>query len=358
MLKEFFINACILIAILSLGNQILLNKEITPSAPLKLRLFYSLMSGLLGILLIIFSVQVTPGVIIDFRNIPIILSATYCGMGAAIFTALIIGLFRLLYAGLSYSSIVGAITALIIGISCGLIVKKVMSSVKQWLYMISIILILTSIGLYLLINNELIFIKAIISYWIIISMGSTLVFFYVKYLNIIKYTYKKYQHDSSIDHRTGLNNVRQFDIELNKIISRKTETSLIAMVYIDIDFFKKVNDTYGHQNGHKVLEDLGKILLSSSSYSDIVSRNGGEEFSVLMTDCPRDKVTEVAERIRKTVQKHKFYLIDGQAINITVSIGVAIYPDTVNDINMIVEKADEALYQAKRTGRNRVVLPS
>jgi len=75
-----------------------------------------------------------------------------------------------------------------------------------------------------------------------------------------------------------------------------------------------------------------------------------------MTDCPRDKVLEVAERIRKIVQEHKFYLIDGQVINITVSLGVVIYPDTVNDINMIVEKADVALYQAKLTGRNRVVL--
>ena len=126
------------------------------------------------------------------------------------------------------------------------------------------------------------------------------------------------------------------------------------MLFIDIDFFKKVNDTFGHQNGDKVLEDLGKILLNSCSHSDVVSRNGGEEFSILMTDCPRDKVMEVAERIRKAVQDHKFYLIDGQAINITISIGVAIYPDTVNDINLIVEKADSALYEAKRTGRNRV----
>ena len=114
----------------------------------------------------------------------------------------------------------------------------------------------------------------------------------------------------------------------------------------------------GIKNGDKVLEELGKILLTSSINSDTVSRNGGEEFSILMTDCPRDKILEVAERLRKTVAEHKFYLIDGQVINITVSIGVAIYPDTVKDINMIVQKADEALYQAKRTGRNRVVLAS
>lgn len=173
---------------------------------------------------------------------------------------------------------------------------------------------------------------------------------------MIKFAYRKYQLDSSTDHRTGLNNVRQFEIELNKIISKITETSFITMFYIDMNFFKKVNDLYGHQNGDRVLQDLSKILLYSSDYSDIVSRNGGEEFSILMTDCPRDKVLEVAERIRETVQDHKFYLIDGQKINITVSIGVSIYPDIVNDINMIVQKADEALYKAKSTGRNRVIL--
>lgn len=355
-IMQIFVNVCALITFISLGNQILINKEITPSSPLNLRLFFSFMSGMLGIILMIYSVQVLPDVIIDFRCIAIILSATYCGMGSAIITALIIGLFRLLYAGISYPSIVGSITALIIGISCGLISKRTMSIAKHWLYMSSISLIFFSMSLYFLINNELILIKSMMAYGITSSMVSTIVFFYVKYINIIRYAYRRYQLDSSTDYRTGLNNVRQFDIELNKIISRITETSLIAMIYIDIDFFKKVNDTYGHQNGDKVLEDLGRILLSASSNSDIVSRNGGEEFSVLMTDCPRDKVLEVAERIRKIVQEHKFYLIDGQVINITVSLGVVIYPDTVNDINMIVEKADVALYQAKLTGRNRVVL--
>lgn len=358
MLLQFFLNGCIIIAILSLGSQIFINKTVTHSSPLKLKIFISSVGGLLGILLMINSVQVSPGVIIDFRNIAIMLSATFCGMGSAVFTALIIGLFRLLYTGLSYPSIVGAITSLIIGISCGIIARGMKFTAKQWLYMSVTCLILPTIGLWLSINNEFIFIKIIIPYWISTSTVSILVFFYVKYINMIKFAYKKYKMDSSIDHRTGLNNVRQFEIELNKIINEITKDSLITMLYIDIDFFKKVNDLYGHLNGDRVLADLGKILLYSTNYSDIVSRNGGEEFSVLMTDCPRDKVLEVAERLRETVENHKFYLIDGQKINIAVSIGVSIYPDTVNNINMLVEKADEALYQAKTTGRNKVVLIS
>ncbi|PKM77391.1 MAG: GGDEF domain-containing protein [Firmicutes bacterium HGW-Firmicutes-15] len=358
MINDLFVNACILIAIIGFANQILINKDITPSASLKYRLFLSSMLGLLGILLMVNSVQVFPGVIIDFRNIAIISSATYCGMGPAIITAIIIAVFRLLYAGLTYPSIVAAITTLTIGIGSGLIIRLIISKTKQWVYMSLMILMLPSIALYMLINNQTILIESLITYCIGTSIISTLVFFYLKYINISQDAYRKYQLDSSVDYRTGLNNVRKFEIELNKIIKGLTEKSIITMIYIDIDFFKEVNDTYGHQNGDKILEEIGKIILNSSSYSDIVSRIGGEEFSVLMMDCPRDKVLEVAERIRKTVQEHKFPIIDGQEINITVSIGVAIYPETVNDINMIIEKADEALYQAKRTGRNRVVLAS
>ena len=75
-----------------------------------------------------------------------------------------------------------------------------------------------------------------------------------------------------------------------------------------------------------------------------------------MADCSPDNILEVAEMLREMVQEHKFYLINGQKINITASIGVATYQDTVNDINMIVEKADKAMYQAKLMGRNRVVI--
>ena len=356
MLKDLFLNGAIVIASISIGNQILINQEIMPSAPFKLKLFFSSMSGILGILLMLNSVQVMPGVILDFRNIPILLSATYCGFVPAIITALIIGIFRLLYAGLTFSSFVTAVIALIIGITCGLIIKLQIRNIFKWLYMSLCILVIPNIRLVFLINNHTLLVQTIAAYWIGTTVVLLLVYVYVEYINLSKFTYRKYQIDSSKDYRTGLNNVRQFDNKLNEIISGLTCNSLVSMFFIDIDFFKKVNDTYGHQNGDKVLEDLGKILLRSCSHSDFVSRNGGEEFSVIMTDCPRDKVMEVAERIRKAVQEHKFYLFDGQMINITISIGVAIYPDTVKDINKIVEKADSALYEAKRTGRNRVVL--
>jgi len=354
--KDLFLNATTIIAVVSIGNQILINQEVTPSSPLKLRVFFGSMAGLLGVLLMLNSVQIMPGLILDFRHIATILSATYCGFASAIITGLIIGVFRLFVYGLTYSSIISAITAVVIGMGCALIVKYIASTVRRWTIMSIFILITPSISMAILIYNQLLLVKTIFIYWIGISLVSVLVFLYVRYLDLSKFLYRKYQIESSKDHRTGLNNVRQFDNELNKIIHNLSKGSLIALLFMDIDFFKKINDTYGHQNGDKLLEDLGKILLSSCSYSDVVSRNGGDEFSVLMTDCPRDKVLEVAERIRLTVQDHRFYLIDGQTLKITVSIGGAIYPDTIDDINLIVEKADSALYDAKRAGRNRVKL--
>ncbi|HBV86042.1 MAG TPA: GGDEF domain-containing protein [Desulfosporosinus sp.] len=356
MLKDLLLNVTSIIAVVSIGNQLLINQEITPSSPLKLRVFFASMAGLLGALLMFNSVQVMPGVILDFRNIATILSATYCGFTAAMITGLMIGIFRLFFDGLTYTSILSAITAVVIGVGCAFIAKYIASTLKKWTIMSIYILIVPTITFSIMIDNQHLLARTILTYWLGLSMVSSLLYLYVRYLDLTRFLYRKYQIDSAKDHRTGLNNVRQFDNELNRIMHNLSDQSLITLLFMDIDYFKKINDTYGHQNGDKILEDLGKILLSSCSYSDIVSRNGGDEFSVLMMDCPRDKVLVVSERIRSTVQDHRFYLIDGQVINITVSIGIAIYPDTVKDISLIVEKADLALYEAKRAGRNRVML--
>ncbi|MDF2907110.1 MAG: diguanylate cyclase protein, partial [Herbinix sp.] len=85
-----------------------------------------------------------------------------------------------------------------------------------------------------------------------------------------------------------------------------------------------------------------------------VSRNGGEEFTVLLLDCPNSQAIHIAERIRTSVENHPFILSTGFQISITVSIGVASYPETVDDLEKLVEKADTELYSAKRTGRNKV----
>ena len=140
------------------------------------------------------------------------------------------------------------------------------------------------------------------------------------------------------------------------IDSVRQKRERVSLLYIDIDFFKKVNDNYGHKEGDIVLKKLGEILSKTCRDVDIVSRNGGEEFSVILVNCSPNMAVEIAERIRKTIEITPIYLSNNIKINITVSIGISSYPDPINDLEILREKADEALYKAKHAGRNKVVL--
>ncbi|AFM40285.1 diguanylate cyclase (GGDEF) domain-containing protein [Desulfosporosinus acidiphilus SJ4] len=356
MIRELIINIAIIIATISIGNQILINKKITPFSPYKLQIFFGLCSALLGIILMLYSIIITPSVIMDLRNIAVMLSATYCGFLSAMITGIILSLFRLLFQGQTMDSFLAALNILTITVCCALTAKYMTRRRLQWVVMSIYTLIFPTLTFIHTINNKILLIQTVIFYWISTIIVSIVVYIYLHYIDLLRFTYQRYREESFRDHRTGLLSVRQFDKEFNKLIDNLSTYSIISMLFLDIDYFKKVNDVYGHQNGDKVLEDIGKILLSSTSSTDIVSRNGGEEFSVILIECPQNIVLEVAERIRKAVQDHKFSLLDNKTINITISIGVAIYPYTVKNIEMLVEQADSALYQAKRTGRNKVVL--
>jgi diguanylate cyclase len=105
-----------------------------------------------------------------------------------------------------------------------------------------------------------------------------------------------------------------------------------------------------------VLTQLGAVLLRTCRGVDFVARVGGEEFAIILPDCGASYALDIGERVRKAVESHLFILPDGKKINITVSIGVACYPDSAEDIYMIKKQADEALYRAKHEGRNRVCM--
>ena len=105
-----------------------------------------------------------------------------------------------------------------------------------------------------------------------------------------------------------------------------------------------------------MLKELAQILIDTCRIYDVVSRNGGEEFSILLLDCSADKALQIAERVRKNVEKYSFKITEKIVVSITISIGIASYPEKIENINFLSENADKALYQAKRAGRNQVVL--
>jgi len=162
---------------------------------------------------------------------------------------------------------------------------------------------------------------------------------------------------AATDTLTGLANRRIFDARLKSEFQRAQRFSEpFALLFLDIDHFKQVNDTYGHQAGDAVLNSLAKIFKKYLREVDIAARYGGEEFAAILPESDETNAHAVAERIRKTVAETPFLLPGGNAAPVTVSIGVACYPGYAANMDQIVEHADQAMYLAKQTGRNRVCI--
>jgi len=126
---------------------------------------------------------------------------------------------------------------------------------------------------------------------------------------------------------------------------------------IDIDNFKKINDTYGHDVGDEVLKFLSQNLIKYLRQSDVIARLGGEEFAVLLPDSNIEHAKNKAEDIRKNIERLEIKLEDETVIKFTVSIGVSSYDLAKgSEFNALLKKSDEALYKAKESGRNTVVV--
>ncbi|MCT7473635.1 GGDEF domain-containing protein [Aliarcobacter cryaerophilus] len=142
------------------------------------------------------------------------------------------------------------------------------------------------------------------------------------------------------------------DIFLRKEIDNaKRQNSYVSFMLIDIDDFKKVNDTYGHQKGDEVLEKIGEILNNSSRKMDFAARYGGEELCLVLPNTKSDKAYEIATRIR---EKIKSFIFDD--FFVTVSIGISQSDENINDEIKLIRKADKALYKAKENGKDQVVI--
>ena len=160
-----------------------------------------------------------------------------------------------------------------------------------------------------------------------------------------------------LDYLTGLSNRRHFmaqgEVELSRAIRYGKPLSLLML---DIDHFKNVNDTYGHQVGDTVLQALSEISLATMRQVDVVGRLGGEEFAVILPETEANEAIEVAERLREAVAKMEVTIPVGLPIHFTVSIGITTLNNKDVDIDMLLNQADKALYVAKETGRNKVCI--
>jgi len=170
-----------------------------------------------------------------------------------------------------------------------------------------------------------------------------------------KYTLNLMKENSLTDQMTGLYNRRYLEEILDKIAaSTIREKSLLGILMVDIDYFKKVNDTYGHDAGDAVLKELAKTMINSVRESDFVVRFGGEEFIIVLQNVKtEEEILKVAETIRETFANTKIS-VNGKTLTKTISIGVSVFPTHTNKIWEAIKCSDLALYEAKNSGRNKV----
>ncbi|MBS4207242.1 diguanylate cyclase [Bacillus sp. FJAT-50079] len=354
-IRDFFVNLTILVSLLFLYSQISSKFPLTSKSPMKVKIFTGVLGGLLSIILMQFSIEID-ATIVDLRHIPTILLAYYGGAIPA-FIAMILTIMGRFFVSANIASYFAVITS-VSGTIFAILFSKINCS--RNVKIISIItfnnLVFTFVFSYL-IYDLITILKVMPIYWFASYVSAFLSFYILRYIRKSQRLFNKYQTESITDSLTGLNNVRKFDEVFNHLISElKINEQKLSLLYIDIDFFKRVNDIYGHSEGDVVLKELGLRLKNNTRAFDIVSRNGGEEFTAILLDCPLSRAVEIAERIRGNVENKPFILNSGKKLNLTVSIGVASYQETTNDPLILIEDADKALYDAKQSGRNKVCI--
>ena len=167
---------------------------------------------------------------------------------------------------------------------------------------------------------------------------------------------RRLAEQATTDPLTHLKNRRAFFENGTKQIAmaRRYGTD-VSIIVADVDHFKKVNDTYGHQAGDEALIAVSRVLLELTRTEDTVARIGGEEFAILLPDTNRLGAAVLAERMRNGVERERFILNDGREVTITISIGVASFAvELVDTVDQLLSIADQRLYLAKRNGRNRI----
>ncbi|GAB6991221.1 GGDEF domain-containing protein [Paenibacillus pini] len=366
MVNSLFVNSCIFITFLFFSG-VLSKKYVigVHSLSLFVRTSSGLLFGLYGIILMNYSFSVGPHSMADMRHLCIVVVAVYMGWFPSILCAVVLCLARLTIFGWSSAGLVASAGMLLIGILCGLI------SLRPWsrLIKMNVMNLVSMLIIFISLRINLKSLHTVMTFYptqfFIAIAGCLLVYAITEHIYSSNELFAQLEKRASTDHLTQLNNLRQFEWSLRTELSHaRIRGDKLSLLIIDIDHFKKVNDTYGHLAGDAVLKELGNILVTHARPFDIVSRNGGEEFTILLIDCPDINAIIMGEKIRKAVQAHSFKILDDnhKRLNITVSIGVSTYPDCAEGIDptspqgeqSLIEQADKALYQAKNNGRNRV----
>jgi diguanylate cyclase (GGDEF)-like protein len=159
-----------------------------------------------------------------------------------------------------------------------------------------------------------------------------------------------------IDYLTGIPNRRYFmEIAEHELARAQRYNLAFAVIMLDIDHFKHINDQFGHNAGDQVLQFLAKLMQKSLREVDSIGRIGGEEFAIILPQTDKERALELAERLHTTIAQTKIPLNDKTTVRITISMGVTVLNDQAITFETLLNQADKGLYQAKSAGRDRIV---
>ncbi len=326
----------------------------------KTRGYIVLVASITNFALMFFAVKLPSGIQVDLRFIVFMLLAYYVGASPALLTALVAcGIRIFIGGGLNEASLFGVFCTIVVALPLIFIAVKLRKS--KW-HQIQSFLILNTIGV--TIYTTTLFLYYGFQSFVFLIGGSIFVvsfvaLFSIKFLiNDMLTTRRLLREEVEYAYRdflTGLYNVRAFS-NRTKELAKNPKVETLAIFIMDIDFFKKVNDTYGHASGDRVLQSIAQTMKVKVEEPSNLFRVGGEEFCYLLPNAPSEVARQVGEEIRLAIQEHPITLSSSEIIQTTISIGIATGGKSRKQLNKLYQYADKALYDAKHTGRNKVVV--
>lgn len=356
MLKDLIFIVLLLISYMFIGASFYRENPIMKQSHVKQRFLFGLFSGLFALLMMILSYPLNDSsVYVDLRHLSLVVVYYFGGLLPTIMTAIVIMSYRLIIGGFNLYSYSAVLVLFLLIISFIIINRLKMKEKTKLITMFIVSLIIVEISLFAALYNQSNTVIILIIF-ACVSIGASIILYYlIEYVSYSNYLFRRYKEESTTDYLTGLTNMRKFELILNGIIQQsKQEDIKTSLLMIDIDYFKLVNDHYGHLEGDDILRQLSQLLQSSCRPSDLLSRLGGEEFAIVLLDTNIEEAIDIAEQIRKRVEEKMFEVGDNKLINLTISIGVSSYPETCTDINKLLYQADQGLYMAKDNGRNQI----
>ncbi|MEY2302404.1 GGDEF domain-containing protein [Bacillus tropicus] len=347
MLSDLFVNTTIILSFIFIGGQLLRDKPLKEEFSFWQKCVVGIFTGILSVLLMHFGVHIG-NIMLDLRYLAVILAIIIGGPIASSITVTIILITRLFLTEYSLASELACYTIVLIGVGIIFIWRMKASIFIRWIWFNVYSLSILIVPLSMLFKDM----SIVALYLVCSSVAAYITFISANYVLQSNELFQKMKQYATIDALTGLGNVRQFDLEMNRHISNKrTKNDSLCLLFIDIDHFKSVNDTYGHPAGDEVLKQIGCILREISPFPDLAFRKGGEEFALLIPQKGLAYGMHMGEQVRAAVEKHSFQLLDGTKIKITVSVGISVYEQSPEQF---IQAADDALYYSKRNGRNQV----